>query len=68
MNEDWYNYLANTCGAVAVSYHEEDACFNAVAKLTGLGLKQTNIHAVLYEESFESCMALIDKVKRRFKT
>jgi hypothetical protein len=61
MNDDWFDFLASNCGAVAVSQYEDDVCFNAVKKLTDLGMKQVNIHKVLTKDNYESCFELIDK-------
>ena len=63
MSSYWYDFLSNTCGAVAVSNHIEDLCFNAIKELTSRGMKQVNIHQIICDESFEICMDLIDKVK-----
>lgn len=56
--------LVNSCGAVAVSHYEDDACFNAVKMLTERKLKQVNIHQLVAVETLESCYQLLDVVKR----
>jgi hypothetical protein len=63
MTPEWYNFLAANCGAVAVSHYNDDDCFNAVKNLTSRGMTQVNIHRMVSEETFDECMALIDKVK-----
>lgn len=63
MTEEWFDYLAKTCGAVAVSYYDLDKCFNSVKELTDRGMTQCNIHAILSEDTFSSCMDLIDKIQ-----
>lgn len=63
ISDQEYSDLAYICGAIAVSNHIEDDCFNAVKKLTDRGMTQVNIHQVICEETFESCMNLIDQVK-----
>jgi len=64
MTNGWYDYIAKTCGAVAVSHYGDDKCFNAVKELTSRGMKQVNIHCMLSEETFTKCMDLIEKVKK----
>ena len=63
MTEEWLDYLAKTCGAVAVSLYDDDNCFNTVKGLTDRGMTQCNIHCLLSEETYEKCMDIIDKVK-----
>jgi MoaA/NifB/PqqE/SkfB family radical SAM enzyme len=63
MTPEWYDYLAETMGAVAISHYSDDKCFNSVKELTDRGMTQVNIHKLLSEDIFESCMNLIDKVK-----
>ncbi len=63
MDSGWYDFLAETCGAVAVSYYNENDCFNAVKELTDRGMKQVNIHCMLSEETYRKSMGLIEKVK-----
>lgn len=48
--------LAKLCGAVAVSrYEPKDVCYDAVKKLTDRGMTQVNIHALVSEETYDSC-------------
>ena len=51
--------LSKLCGAVAVSRYDKDICYNAVKKLTDLGMKQVNIHQVLSLESYLKCWELL---------
>jgi hypothetical protein len=53
--------LVKRLGAVAVSYYGDDICFNAVKKFTDAGLRQTNIHCILSEQTFDNCCKLIEK-------
>ena len=53
--------LVDVCGAIAVSHYNDDACFNAVKKLSDLGMKQVNIHKLLAHETLSSCHELIEK-------
>lgn len=55
--------LAKYCGAVAVSCYDFDICFNAVKKLTDLGMTQVNIHMLLAEETYDKCFELMQKSK-----
>jgi radical SAM protein with 4Fe4S-binding SPASM domain len=63
MTPEWYDYLAKTLGACAVSNHHEDSCFNAVKELTDRGMTQINIHQVVSLETFDICMSIIDQVQ-----
>lgn len=56
-------YLSMVVGSIAVSHYDDDSCFNAVEKLTAVGLKQVNIHQVTSEETFNECMKLLKKYK-----
>ena len=52
--------LVSICGAVAVSrYDDKDICYNCVKLLTDRGLQQTNIHAMLSEETYDNVMETI---------
>lgn len=56
--------LANLCGAVSVSrYHISDVAYNAIKNLTDAGLKQVNIHQLLSEETYQSCLELLEDIK-----
>lgn len=56
--------LRNLCGAVAVSkYEPKDVCYDAVAMLTDVGLKQTNIHQLVSRETMPSCLETIADMK-----
>ncbi len=56
-------HIAHYCGAVSVSNYDDDLCFNAVKKLTDLGMKQVNIHQIMSDETIEQCIELLDKAK-----
>lgn len=45
--------LANTCGAVAVSFHKKEECYNAIEMLTNEGMKQVNMHFVVEDASHD---------------
>lgn len=52
--------LVDVCGAVAVSrYADKDICYNSVSRLTSRGLKQTNIHIMISEETYEQALETI---------
>lgn len=63
LTDEHVKNLVSLAGAVAVSHYEDDICFNAVERLTNAGLKVVNIHQLLAEETFDECMALLDKIK-----
>ena len=57
--------LSELCGAVAVSkYSPKDVCYDAVKKLTDLGMKQINIHQLVSKETIESCLETIEDAKK----
>lgn len=52
------------CGAVAVSrYGTGDTCYNAVQRLTNLGMAQVNIHMLVAKETLADCIKTIDDIK-----
>mgnify|MGYP001332698571 CR=1 FL=1 len=69
MTEEFYQKLAELCGAVAVSNYGKASCYSAVEKLAsfvgkeGCTLKQVNIHQCLYEENYNTCMDLLTDIK-----
>ena len=55
--------LVKYVGAVAVSrYKKKDYCYNSVKKLTKRGLKQTNIHILVSEESYEDILETFEDI------
>lgn len=63
MTDEYYKMLADRCGAIAVSHYNDDSCFNAIKKLTDLGMEQINIHKLLAGETYEDCLELMRKTK-----
>lgn len=63
MTPEWFDFIANNMGATAVSHYNDDECFNGVKELTDRGMTQVNIHKLVSEETFDSCMELIDKTQ-----
>lgn len=60
LTDEYASLLAKYCGAVAVSrYTPKDICYNAVKKLTDIGMTQVNIHQIISEETFNSCMEVM---------
>jgi len=56
--------LVELCGAVSVSrYRPKDICYDAVKKLTDLGLTQCNIHMLAARETYDECLDLLKDVK-----
>jgi len=64
LTDDYATKLAELCGAVSVSmYKPKDTCYDAVAKLTKLGMKQINIHRLVSHETYEDCMEVMSDSK-----
>jgi hypothetical protein len=64
LTDEYARKLSELCGAVAISrYSDPDVCYNAVKKLSDLGMKQVNIHMLLSKETLLTCMELIDHYK-----
>jgi len=63
ITDDIAKKLVENCGAVAVSYYDKEKTFNAIEKLTMLGLKQCNIHYMISEETYDKALTLIDDYK-----
>jgi len=56
--------IAKNFGAVAVSIHgDKSICYNMVKKLTSRGMKQVNIHHVIYEENYEDTLRIFEDIK-----
>ena len=57
--------IANNFGACAISLHlpNIDICYNNVKKLTDLGMKQTNIHFVLCQETLNAAHKHLNAVQ-----
>jgi MoaA/NifB/PqqE/SkfB family radical SAM enzyme len=59
MTAEYYDKLAELCGAVACSNYNEDTTFNAVKELTDRGMTQVNIHNLLSEETYDKSLRLL---------
>lgn len=47
--------ISNLCGAVAVSrYEDKELCYDSVKKFIDRGMKQTNIHLMISQETLET--------------
>jgi hypothetical protein len=63
MTSELYDKIASFIGACAISKYDKDLTYRAVKELTDRGLKQTNIHFMLSEETFEDAMQTLDDIK-----
>lgn len=64
LTDEIANRLVKLCGAVAVScYEDHNVCYDAVERLTNLGLRQTNIHMLVSSETFDRCLQLMKDSK-----
>jgi len=56
--------LVNVMGAVAVSrYSDKNVCYNSIKKLTDRGMTQCNMHFMISEETYDSCMETLSDIK-----
>ena len=61
ISESTADQLARYCGAVAVSrYHDADACYDSVHKLTSRGMTQVNIHLMIAEETYDTAVQTLN--------
>lgn len=63
MTPEWFDFLAETCGAVAVSLYDRDLTYDAVKELTDRGMTQVNIHFMLAAETADKFFHHICAVK-----
>lgn len=63
MTPEYFDNIANLCGACAVSKYDKDLTYNAVKELTDRGLSQTNIHFMLSEETYEDALQTLKDIK-----
>jgi len=64
LTDEYANQLKKNCGAVAVSrYSPPDVCYDAVKKLTDLGMTQINLHMLVSSETYEDCLQVIRDAK-----
>ena len=63
LTDEYAKKLSEVCGAVAVSMYDYDTCFDAVKKLTDLGMKQVNIHCLLAQETYVKCLRVLCEAK-----
>ena len=61
LTNEYAKALSILCGAVSVSrYDDKDCCYEAIKKLTDLGMTQVNIHLLVSEETIDRCYETID--------
>ena len=55
--------LVKYCGACAVSrYESADKCYDSIKRLTDRGLKQTNMHFMIAEETYDLAMKTLEDI------
>lgn len=65
LTDEWVATLKSVCGGIAVSrYDNKDVCYNAVQRLTDVGISQVNVHMVVANENLDQCFELIDDAAR----
>lgn len=64
IDDETADKLVSVCGAVAVSrYSNKDVCYDTVKRLTDRGLKQTNIHILVSEETYDDILESFNDIK-----
>jgi MoaA/NifB/PqqE/SkfB family radical SAM enzyme len=64
LTDEHVEKLSTLCGAVAVSrYNPPGICYDAVKKLTDMGMKQVNIHMLLSRDTYSDCMQVVKDAK-----
>ena len=65
ISDETADKISSKFGACAVSYHgNKDICYNSIKRLTDRGLKQTNMHFVIYEENFEETLDVLHDIQK----
>jgi len=59
MKPEYFDKLAERCGAVAVSAYNKDNTYNTIKELTDRGMKQINIHQMICLENFDESMQIL---------
>jgi len=61
ISDETADKLVEVCGAVAVSrYENKEYCYDSIKKLTDRGLKQTNMHILVSNETLEQVLETFD--------
>lgn len=63
LTDEFAKKTAELCGAVAISLVDKDVTYNAVKKLTDLGMTQVNIHYMLSEETYDNLFTVFQDIK-----
>jgi MoaA/NifB/PqqE/SkfB family radical SAM enzyme len=63
ITEEQANELLKYIGACAVSHYDSDECYNAVKMLSDKGLKQTNIHYFLAQQTYDKAFEVLKDIK-----
>lgn len=68
VSDDVADKLVAVMGAVAVSrYSDKNVCYDSIKRLTDRGLKQVNMHFMICQESYESCLETLNDIKSDFR-
>ena len=63
ITENQADEMLKYIGACAVSYYDIDECYNAVKMLSDKGLKQTNIHYFLSQQTYDEAFKVLKDIK-----
>ena len=62
ISDEVANNISKYFGACAVSNHFKNGCYDSVKKLTDRGMKQVNIHQIIYKENIDIAHQLIEDI------
>lgn len=63
ISDDTAKYIAETFGACAVSVYDKDKSYDTIKKLTDFGMKQVNIHQIVFQDNVDKVWDVINDVK-----
>lgn len=63
LTDEMATFFAENLGAIAVSVYDKDVTYNAVQKLTDLGMTQVNMHFMISEETIDKAFSVISDIQ-----
>ncbi|MEJ2279757.1 MAG: hypothetical protein P8Y70_18740 [Candidatus Lokiarchaeota archaeon] len=63
VSDDWAEFLTDKCGVINIIHGDKELCYKAVHQLIKWDSNNVNIHKTVTQESFDSCLSLIEDVR-----